>query len=163
MQKVAVDTPQSRDNPSDVKAEEIPLPPPEMWAELNNNATPAAELVAPAPRKRLPAQQLQFVVSPTVEIPLQYSFVLDGRTVDAIIVRRLTVAEVGDVVDQLPDDFDNFDIFAHMTGLPAPVLRGLVDVDGQALVDAGYDFLPLAFRPEMLPASPPEPADTSST
>ena len=154
----AVETPQSRDDPTDVTVEEIPLPPPEMWAELENSGKPAAaEPVPPAPRVSRLIEQLAFVAAPAVTVPLQYPFVREGRAVDSITVRRLTVGEVGDVLDSLPPDFDNHDIYAVMTGLPAPALRGLVDVDGDKVMAVAYDFLPLVFRPADIPT------DSSST
>lgn len=157
----AVETPQSRDDPTDIKVEEIPLPPPEMWGELENSGKPApTEAAAPVPRVSRPIERLAFVAAPTVTVPLQYPFVREGGTVDSITVRRLTVGEVGDVLDSLPPDFDNHDIYAVMTGLPAPVLRGLVDVDGDKVMAVAYDFLPLVFRPADIPTGP---TDSSST
>lgn len=63
-------------------------------------------------------------------------------------LRRLTVGEVGDLIDGLPDTYDNYDIYAFMCGQPAAVLRGLVDVDGEKVAGVGYDFLPRLFRGE---------------
>ena len=71
-----------------------------------------------------------------------------GKVIDTITVRRLPVGSIGDLIESLPSDrHDNFDIYAAMTGLPAPVLRGLIDVDGEQVAGACFDFLPRVFRP----------------
>lgn len=148
----AVETPQSKNDPTQVKVEEIPLPPESLWAELENstaakNEPEATETAVPV-RHKFPYERLEFVKNAEVTIPLQFPFVRGGATISALTLRRLTVGEVGDVIDTLPDTYDNYDIYAFMCGQPATVLRGLVDVDGAKVAEVGYDFLPQLFRGE---------------
>lgn len=135
----------------DFAVEEIPLPPPEKWGELDNEGE--AEAAAPAQKPTEQAREiakLDFVDGkPCRRVPLTYPFNYEGRGLVAeIIVRRLTVGEVGDLLDTRPKGMpDNFDIYGLMTGFPAAVLRGLVDVDGEEVAEACFDFLPRLFRP----------------
>ncbi|MCO5083093.1 MAG: hypothetical protein M9955_15740 [Rhizobiaceae bacterium] len=162
-----VQTPATADPNGPTVAEEIPLPPEHMWAELDNASKrvpaapqkPTAE--TPAPDEKNPSReiaQLEFVGRKPIEtVPLEYPFLLAGETISEIRVRRLPIGEVGDLIDSLPAGrIDNFEIYAAMTGLPAPVLRGLVDVDGEKVTGVCWDFLPRAFRP----APPPAPASS---
>lgn len=152
--KAVVMEPQSKDDRTDVKAIEIPLPPPEMWKDLDNSGGKAqsaspASTEAPKPVRR-DIEKLTFVGNqPSKVVPLEYPFEhpLLGR-VDEITVRRLSVGEVGDMLDERPDDMpDLFDIYERMTGIPAAVLRGLVDVDGEAVSGVCFNFLPRLYRP----------------
>ena len=149
-QSIAVETPQIRDQPESVKIEEIPLPPQELWNELDNSRqTPdEKQQAAPAIRRKQPVERLEFLQNAETTIPLAYPFRRNGEVVDKITMRRLTVGELGDVIDSLPDNFDNYDIYAAMCGLPSAVLRGLIDVDGDKIMEIGYDFLPRLFRPK---------------
>lgn len=166
-QTAFIATPQSKNDPADVKVEEIPLPPADMWEELDNSGkvkTVAAastvqceELPAPAaPQARLNFHSSAF----KSVIPLRYPFDHPSTgTVEQITIRRLTVGEVGELLDRIdPKARDNFDIYAVMTGVPADVLRGLIDIDGEEVSQVCYDFLPRIFRPQ---AS--EPSSTLQT
>lgn len=147
--RVAV--PQSKSDPSDVKFEEIPLPPRDMWGD---SATAAVEVDAGLPAK--PPEEIQDVAelefvdaSHQKSVPLKYPFRLNGREVKVVTVRRLTLGQVDAFIRRAAaSSFSTFDIYAEMTGLPAPVLRGLIDEDGNAVVDAAYDFLPRALKAE---------------
>jgi len=142
---VQVETPQGKDDQSDVKVEEIPLPPEELWKDLDNSAdadATAAPAMAGGNRPPLP-----------VAVPLEYPFERDGVLVETITLRRLTVIEVGEVLDALPENFDFYDIYAAMADQPAAVLRGLIDVDGEKVAEVGYSFLPRRFRVGAEPAS----------
>lgn len=152
MKRVNVDTPIAKDDPDQVQVETIPLPPEELWPELDNSGpaapqAPATPVRAPSPKPEI--AKLDFVTAGrTVTIELEHPFHFEGDLVETITVRRLLVGEVGELVDSMPKDrVDNFEIYGAMTGLPAPVLRGLVDVDGERVVAAAYDFLPRLFRP----------------
>ncbi|MBA4799350.1 MAG: phage tail assembly protein [Rhizobiales bacterium] len=158
-QTALVSTPQSKNNPADVKVEEIPLPPSEMWEELDNSGkakgkeqaeTPAAKPVEIAAE---PIEELEFVgESHRKLVPLSHPFRRNGAVVDQITVKRLRIGDVDRFIKRAQGgSFSTFDIYAEMTGLPAAVLRGLVDEDGDAVTDACYDFLPRSLRPE--PAS----------
>lgn len=166
--KAKVETPNAMDDPTDVRFEEIPLPPPEMWNELDNSgqaadaptpaAAPSAQAPAFAPR---PVEQLEFrseAFRKTITLAFAFDHPLLGA-VEAITARRLTVAEVGEILDSRPADApDLFDIYERMTDVPAPVLRGLIDIDGERVTGACWDFLPRLFRP-----APPSPPASSST
>lgn len=165
-QTAKIETPLSMDPKGETKFEEIPLPPQELWAELDNTGdqpaagAPTQEAPAPAIVKR-PAREiaeLEFTgKKPFVVVPLEYEFPFGGRTISEITVRRLSIGEVGNLIDSLPADrIDNFDVYAAMTGLPAAILRGLVDVDGERVTEACYDFLHRSFRR----VHPPAPASS---
>lgn len=147
--KVQVETPVSQTDPSQVKVEEIPLPPEEMWKDLDNSTAPVAPDASAAPetkRQPMPAARLKFLRDTQVEVPLEFPFEWEGQIVEKIVIRRLTVGEVGDLVDSLPGTFDNYDVYAAMCGLPGEVLRGMIDQDAEKLIEVGYDFLPRMFR-----------------
>lgn len=88
---------------------------------------------------------------PFVEHRLRFPFVWEGVRRDSITVRQLTTGEVGKVSEewarrkQAPKLID---IYAVMTGLPAPVLRALPSLDGDPVFAAAYGFLPPSFRGE---------------
>lgn len=134
--------------PIEVPIADIPLPPAELTEELDNSrqATPD-----PVKREAKPeVEKLDFVSeAETREAvhPLEHPFNWAGETVREICIRRLTVSEVGQVVaDSGPDGIDYYDIYAAMTGLPASVLRGLMDDDGSAVTRMCQAFFPRAFR-----------------
>jgi hypothetical protein len=145
-----IQTPMSKDDPTQTAIEEIPLPPPEFWGELDNStAAPAA--TAPAVSEAVyeqDAEELDFVGDDhhTV-VTLKHPFRRAGVVVDTIIVRRLRIGEVDGVLRRVgATKVSLFDIYAQMTGVPAPVLRGLIDEDGDAVTDAAYRFLPRALK-----------------
>lgn len=111
--------------------------------------TIAAPLPAPA-RSPAAMAQLRFVDpgSMGATVRLDHPFELDGRIVETIDLRRLSVAEVGAIMDGLGDDdpLDPFDFFSVMTGLPAAVLRGLADDDGAEVLRLGRPLLPRFVR-----------------
>lgn len=147
--RVAV--PQSKSDPSDLKFEEIPLPPRDMWGDSATAAVEAdAGLPAKPPEEIQDVAELEFVdASHQKSVPLKYPFRLNGREVKVVTVRRLTLGQVDAFIRRAAaSSFSTFDIYAEMTGLPAPVLRGLIDEDGNAVVDAAYDFLPRALKAE---------------
>jgi hypothetical protein len=140
----------SNTDPLAVDISEIPLPPEELTDALDNTpATEAAEGKAqPAPPQ---VAELDFLSLEKLVaiVPLDHPFRLDGRKVCEIRVRKLTVAQVAELTARAGSTgFDLYDVYAVMTGLPAPVLRGLVDDDGEAVIGKAYDFLPRAFRTE---------------
>lgn len=159
--RVAV--PQSKTDASAVAYEEIPLPPREMWAELDNsdadNTAPKQDAVSARPVKPFPEmlassrprKALRFTGGEfSKNVPLQFPFEDDELgAVTAITVRRLSVGEVGEILDERTgEEADNFDIYARMTAMPAEVLRGLMDVDGEEVSRVCFDFLPQLFRGE---------------
>lgn len=151
--RVAV--PQSKSDPSDVKFEEIPLPPRDMWGDSVTAASGASTeatsaVVTTGPDREI--EKLDFLLEESSDvlrnIPLKFPFNWQGNPVRTISVRRLTTGEVGNIIDNRPANVpDNFDIYGAMTGLPASVLRGLISDDGELVAEACYDFLPRYFRP----------------
>jgi hypothetical protein len=100
----------------------------------------------------VPPARLEFEGSAHVRIiPLKFPFKHPetGEMVREIAVRRLLTAEVEEAIETvLTDGYSNFVLYARMTGLSVPILRGLIDEDGDAVTDAAYDFLPRVFRTE---------------
>lgn len=151
--------PQSKDDRTDVKAIEIPLPPPEMWKDLDNSAPKvvnAAPPTVPTPAKAdAEIAELEFLGEVhRKEIPLQHPFRLNGSEVHTITVRRLRIGDVDRFIQRAQGgSFSTFDIYASMTGLPSGVLRGLIDVDGDAVTEACFDFLPPSLKPGPEPSA----------
>ncbi len=146
--RVAV--PASKTDSTAVQFEEIPLPPRELWEDSETAAAVEPKPVAPAEEPAAEADVLDFVSSThELAVPLKHAFRLNGKVVDTIVVKRLTLGQVDTFVRRAAaSSFSTFDIYAVMTGMPASVLRGLVDEDGDAVVDAAYDFLPRALKAE---------------
>lgn len=142
-------TPQSKSDPSDVKVEEIPMPPVEMWGTLDNSGDKPASVPEKAPAAVREIAQLDFAVPTATMCALDFPFSHpDLGYVKEIKVQRLTVGAVGTILDERAADApDMFDIYERMTGIPAPVLRGLIDVDGERVTGACFDFLPRLLRP----------------
>ncbi|PWE52254.1 hypothetical protein DEM27_31905 [Metarhizobium album] len=160
--KTTIITPNSEKDPNDVIVEEITLPPVETWPEeVKADTAPAS----PAMSRTREIAKLDFdvsgVVQPFIVIQLVHPFRHpDLGIVKEIRVHRLTVGEIGDLLDNRPTGMpDLFDIYALQTNIPAPVLRGLIDVDGEAVTKVCYDFLPRYFR--RVPIDPPAPSSTS--
>lgn len=146
-----VRVPMSKDIGGPAKVEEIPLPPPELWGELENSAESEAESKGsaapePAPEPVKEIAQLDFVEATVKRVPLDFPFRLDGKVVEDIPVRRMTAGRVDQFLKEHPNGFSSFDVYAAMTGYPAAVLRGLMAEDGEKVTDAALDFLPPAIR-----------------
>lgn len=131
---------------------EIPLPPPELFEQLDNSgATEPAKgsPTAVADRENPEVAELEFVGDslPVVEVHLRYPFRWNGETVRTITVRRLTVAQMGAFWEGLPDDgaYQRTDLYGVMCGLPGKVIRALPDVDGTRVTNACFGFLPHEF------------------
>ena len=133
---------------------EIPLPPPEMFEQLDNSGMGVTQKEAPAstssPHQVAPTVAvLEFVgeKKPWVEVPLRYPFRWNGVVIETIVVHRLKVQQIIDYIDGLGDDegFDRQDIYGLMCSLPGAVIRALPDPDGSKVVDVCHDFLPRVF------------------
>jgi hypothetical protein len=125
--------------------EAIPLPPPEIVEQMMGpSATTAPSPSAPP----MSAAQLKFTGEKkwTVVVPLEFPFEHEGRLVEVVTVRRLTVAEMGALANARGDQVTLWDAYAAMTGLPEAVLRGMEAGDGAAVTDITYDFLPRQLR-----------------
>lgn len=156
-QTALVSTPQSKNDPADVKVEEIPLPPSEMWEELDNSGKakskaeaekPAAKTADQTPADR-PIAALKFLKAMNQSVALDFPFEHpDLGAVETVTVNRLTVGQMGDILDRRdPKSPDMFDIYSIMTGLEADVLRGLEAKDGERVTGVCFDFLPPLLRP----------------
>ena len=125
---------------------EMPALPPE--GAPGEAPPPAALAPAAAPAPRPAAAVLDFLDPAAIrtDIPLEYGFRHEGREVRSITIRRLTTAEVGAVIEAVPEGapYDLYDFVAVMAGLPAPVLRGLIDDDGAEVLARARPFLPRA-------------------
>jgi hypothetical protein len=132
----------------EVDLADIPLPPPELDDELDNShvakgATASTQTGGKVSKPRPETARLEFVTEAETRVQthdLEHPFHLDGEVIKTITINRLTISEVGDTVSAGIDDY--YDIYAVMTGLPAPVLRGLMDVDGDSVVGKCRDFFP---------------------
>ena len=149
-----VAVPQSKSDPNAIKVEEIPLPPRELWAELDNtvpapSATPVSDKQDVPEEQPAPFEELDFIGDGHKRIvPLAHPFRRAGGEVRSIEVRRLRIGEIDTILRNMGDrPLSLFDIYAQMCGQPIAVLRGLVDEDGDAVTAAAFDFLPRALRP----------------
>lgn len=105
-----------------------------------------APVSTPAPAAAAPkaVTELAFVDRGAREatVPLRFAFELDGVRHDAVQIRRLTTEQVRDLIDAGASGLDLYDAYSAMTGLPAPVLRGLDGDDGLDVTEKCSDFLP---------------------
>ncbi len=128
------------------EAELPPLPPEGARGEAP--AAAVAPAAAPAPIARPAVARLDFLdpAAITAEVAFAYPFRLDDREVRGCTIRRLTTAEVGAVIEDIPEGeaYDLYAFVAAMTDLPAPVLRGLIDDDGAEVLAKARPFLPRA-------------------
>lgn len=139
-----------KSDPLAVDISEIPLPPEELTDALDNTAATDADPAKAQPaRPEVAALDFLSLERLVAVVPLEHPFRLDGQKVREVKVRKLTVAQVAELTARAgATGFDLYDVYAVMTGLPAPVLRGLMDDDGEAVIGKAYDFLPRAFRTE---------------
>ena len=103
-----------------------------------------AEAAASAPRKPLEVAALEFLDADAVRasIQLAHPFRWDGREVRSIEVRRVSALAISEALPAFRAE-DDFALYAVMTGLPAPVLRGLLREDREALMAAASPLLRL--------------------
>jgi len=144
----------------DAETGSLPPPPPEgMAGEPQEAAAPAK----PAAMLREIAA-LDFLDPAAVrrEEPFVHPFRLDGREVRGFTARKLTLGEVGRIVEAMraDEDADLIVFYEVMTGLPAAVIRGLIEEDGQKLVDTCYPFLPRVAQ-TLISLQTPEAGDAS--
>lgn len=128
----------------------VPPPPGSPDHARRQGGTSAAAPAAPAQKATpLPVERLAFrpVGRPLTEtVTLDYPFEWKGELVSSITVRRLTVAEVSELVEGGAFETERmWAIYAAQSGLPAGVLRGMMEDDGDRVVEANRRFLPRAF------------------
>ncbi|KPF98799.1 hypothetical protein IP86_10735 [Rhodopseudomonas sp. AAP120] len=92
-----------------------------------------------------PVAILDFAGERRKVFPLTQPFDWNGASVSEITVRRLAMVDVDKLVSEKRHG-DLYEIYAEMTGLPAAVLRGMDADDGEAMMEAGADFLPRSLR-----------------
>lgn len=119
------------------------VPPPDAPDAAAGGVSPVEVPPRAAPRPQVAA--LEFEGVRFRDVPLEFPFTWDGQRVDVVTVRRLLTRQVAELC---PDGNapDVFEVYAAMTGLPAPVLRGMDSDDGQAVAGAAWDFLPRLLR-----------------
>lgn len=135
-------------DPLAVGIEEIELPPDEVMDQMLEDEVGDAARVEAA--KRAPAapvevETLDFVDERSTRVPLTFRFRREGAVVDAIVVTRPTGHQIAEFAKTCMDDgggYDRYELYEVMTGLPAPVLRGLDQDDGLAVAEACGRFLP---------------------
>lgn len=130
--------------PINAKRELTPIVPP---PGAPDSSSPSAQHQAPAVPSRpvFPVSAVEFLDPKRREkdVPLQHPFLVDGVEWTNVRVRRLATFEVGAWRERvLANEADSYDLYAIMTGLPAPILRGLDAEDGSSIVAAAVDFLP---------------------
>ena len=131
-------------------AADLPAPPPV------DGAAAAAAATAPPARRIGEVAVLDFIGGDaSVEIALAFPFRLDGRDIFAVTVRRASMLEIARVVPGFATA-DDFELYAVMAGLPAPVLRGMMREDREAVARAADDFLSREVGPD---GSAPTPAN----
>lgn len=105
-------------------------------------------------------------------VPLRWSYQHEGRTFDAVTVKRLTVAEIRALTaaqraaeEKDPDASVPFPIFVDDEGMPIPqpVMDGMLDDDMVALERVAEDFFPARFRASPAASPPGSGADTGQT
>lgn len=138
-----------------IAVSDIPLPPEDQWDGLENQPNTAGPSGSPkAEVKQAPVEpaKLDFIGTGhflTVVLKHPFNHPETGETVTEITIRRLLTSEMEDAIaGALDGDFSNFNLYARMTGLSVPILRGLIDEDGAVVTDTAYDFLPPVFRAE---------------
>lgn len=91
--------------------------------------------------------------------PLEFPFRHEGREVREIVVRRLSVAEIG-AVFRATDAPELYDFYAAMTGLPKQVLKALRDED--VIFEGCSPFLPRIARKLFFNRTPNDGGGTPS-
>ena len=128
-------------------AKDIPLPPQEIRDQMVtiDDGGEIKPDTRGAMDDRADIEALDFVEPSqfSTTVSLKHPFKRDGKTVRKVLIRRLKTGEVARLVNLAVEGaFSNYDAYAAMTGLPKPVVRGLIDEDGDAVTDACFDFLP---------------------
>lgn len=128
------------------------MPPPgspDYQRRVGADASGAAERTAPAeagkPAPSPLTAELTFRDPRSKVVPIDHAFDLGGRWITEVHIRRLTMVQVENLVSSRRHG-DLYEVLAEMTGLAAPVLRGLDSDDGERILAESADFLPRAMR-----------------
>jgi hypothetical protein len=130
---------------SAVKADfsQVPLPP--EGAEGERSEANDRALSAPA-QAEVAILEFENPAGMIDEVPLSHPFRWKGEWLRKISVRRLTFAEalrVNEEAQRAGREVKSMDLFAAMTGLSAPVIRGMEATDADRVTKACLPFLPL--------------------
>ena len=113
-------------------------------------APPAPEVDAAQPAAAAPSRPpveiavLEFLSADGVRasVPLTHPFRWDGREGRELLLQRLSLLRVGQIWADV-ERRDDYELYAAMCGLPAPVLRGMMREDREALAAAADPLLDL--------------------
>lgn len=122
---------------------QIPVPP--EGAEGEAQAEQAARAKLDAERPQIALLEFEEPEKMVTEQPLSHPFRWNGDWLRKVKIRRLTFAEAMRVAEAARNegrDLSNYDLFAAMTGLPEPVIRGMEAGDGDRVTKACLPFLP---------------------
>lgn len=130
---------------SAVKADfsQVPLPPEGVEGEPSGANGQASS--SPA-QVEVAILEFENPASMIEEVPLSHPFRWKGEWLRKVSVRRLTFAEalrVNDEAQKADREVKSIDLFAAMTGLSAPVIRGMEANDADRVTKACLPFLPL--------------------
>jgi hypothetical protein len=124
----------------------IPLPPESAEGEAQAIAEASAEDRSRRAKEDVAILEFEEPAGMVNELPLKHPFRWKGEWLRTVSIRRLTFAEAMRVTEEAQKtgrELSNFDLFAAMTGLTAPVIRGMEAGDGDRVTNACLPFLPL--------------------
>jgi hypothetical protein len=141
-------------NKNKLAIDDIPLPPdPDFDDEQAGEEAQAAKVedvkkTAAEEPAQMPSATLDFVDDNGIDVPLKHKFRRDGEIVSKFTCHPLTLGQVQDLTRQAQreDGIELVSVYALIARTDVATLRGLKEVDGNAVVEAARDFLPRAFR-----------------
>jgi len=131
---------------SAVKADfsQVPLPP--QGAEGEADAQASGRSGPERAKEDVAILEFENPAAMIEEVSLSHPFRWKGEWLRKVSVRRLTFAEalrVNDEAQKADREVKSIDLFAAMTGLSAPVIRGMEATDADRVTKACLPFLPL--------------------
>jgi hypothetical protein len=125
---------------------------------MDNGPTDDAKVAA------APSRRIEHTRDRTKTVPLAWPVTVDGKIVDSVTVRRLSVREVADYVEQLRNSASPDPIRLPMiVGLSESVIDALDDDDMATIDGVIFDFLPQRLRRLLDGTTQPTGADTPSS
>jgi hypothetical protein len=130
---------------SAVKADfaQVPLPPDGAEGEVTEASAPAL----PSPTQaEVAILEFEDPAGMIEEVPLNHPFRWKGEWLRKVSIRRLIFAEalrVNEEAQKAGREVTSIDLFAAMTALSAPVIRGMEAADADRVTKACLPFLPL--------------------
>lgn len=110
------------------------------------------KLVDTPPVKKEAAPVIEFAntASRILSVPLEWPLLIDGESLEAIIVRRLTGREVGELQELMgQESFSDEVMMEFFTDQPQAVIEALDQDDFQSVKAKVLDFLPKRVRDAM--------------